>query len=192
MEEKDTRKQLMEAAAQIFLDKGFEGASLRTICKKAGVTTGALYFFFESKEDLFCSIVEPALEQLENLGQELRKAELENICLGQSSDAMLMEFLWHNRREVRLLLEKSKGTRYENMRSEIYSQMEETFSIFFQKYGNMGGEKDLIRILVKMRIQGYLELIMEEYPLEEVLRLTNMIGCYADGGFRNLMERYGK
>ncbi len=42
-----------------FLDKGFQGASLRQIVKNAGVTTGAFYGYFSSKEALFASIVEP-------------------------------------------------------------------------------------------------------------------------------------
>ena len=42
-----TKEDLIAVAKQEFLDKGFEGASLRTICKKAGVTTGAVYFFLE-------------------------------------------------------------------------------------------------------------------------------------------------
>ena len=33
-----------------FLDKGFQGASLRQIVKNAGVTTGAFYGYFSSKE----------------------------------------------------------------------------------------------------------------------------------------------
>lgn len=191
-EEKNTKEQLIEAAVQVFLDKGFEGASLRAICKKAGVTTGALYFFFENKEALFGSIVEPVLKQLESLRQQLMEEELNNISLGQEADRKMMEYLWHNRREIRLLLEKSKGTRYETVSDGIFSQMEEAFSIFFQRYGNMGKDKNLIRILVKMRMQGYLELITGEYSRDEVLRLAEMVGCYADGGFRNLMRCYGK
>ena len=40
-------------------EKGFLGASLRQIVKNAGVTTGAFYGYFSSKEALFASIVEP-------------------------------------------------------------------------------------------------------------------------------------
>ena len=46
-DEKETRKKLQESAMQEFLEKGFMKASLRSICKNAGVTTGALYFFFQ-------------------------------------------------------------------------------------------------------------------------------------------------
>ncbi len=43
-------------------DRGFLKASLRAICKKADVTTGALYFFFESKAALFEEMVEETVE----------------------------------------------------------------------------------------------------------------------------------
>ena len=38
-----TRKHLLECAKAEFMEKGFTKASLRSICTKAGVTTGALY-----------------------------------------------------------------------------------------------------------------------------------------------------
>ena len=61
MEEKlsDTMVKIQQAALEEFSDKGFLGASLRQIVKNAGVTTGAFYGYFSSKEALFASIVEP-------------------------------------------------------------------------------------------------------------------------------------
>jgi len=190
--EKRTREYLIEAATEEFLAQGFEKASLRKICERAGVTTGALYFFFENKEALFCQIVEPVLVQIERLGKELADTERKDISLGPDMDKKLMEMLWRNKREVQLLLEKSAGTRYENFESHIYSQMEGVFSEFFQEFGNMGEEKELIRILVRMRIKGFMELLHGEYSTEEMLRLTEMIGCYADSGFQSLIKKYNK
>ena len=66
-EEKETRKNLMESAGAEFLEKGYLKSSLRRICANAGVTTGALYFFFRDKEALFGAIVEPPLEELKVL-----------------------------------------------------------------------------------------------------------------------------
>ena len=56
MEEKSTvtLKKIQEAAMAEFLDKGFQGASLRQIVKNAGVTTGAFYGYFSSKEAPLC------------------------------------------------------------------------------------------------------------------------------------------
>ena len=56
--DRETKARLLESARQEFIEKGYMKASLRNICKNAGVTTGALYFFFDSKEDLFEEIVE--------------------------------------------------------------------------------------------------------------------------------------
>ena len=62
MEDKSsvTLENILHAALEEFSDKGFLGASLRQIVKKAGVTTGAFYGYFSSKEALFAAIVEPS------------------------------------------------------------------------------------------------------------------------------------
>ncbi|MCR4648373.1 MAG: TetR/AcrR family transcriptional regulator [Lachnospiraceae bacterium] len=63
----EKRKKLIEAGKKEFLEKGYNKASLRKICSDAGVTTGALYFFFENKEDLFSSIVNPPVNELKKM-----------------------------------------------------------------------------------------------------------------------------
>lgn len=59
-----TLNKIQQAAIDEFLEKGFRGASLRQIVKHAGVTTGAFYGYFSSKEALFASIVEPHAQVL--------------------------------------------------------------------------------------------------------------------------------
>ena len=56
MEEKTTAtlERIQQVAMEEFAEKGFLGASLRQIVKQAGVTTGAFYGYFSSKEALFC------------------------------------------------------------------------------------------------------------------------------------------
>ena len=51
--EQTTLHLIFSAAMQEFLEKGFKSASLRNIVKMAGVTTGAFYGYYDSKEDLF-------------------------------------------------------------------------------------------------------------------------------------------
>lgn len=98
------------------------------------------------------------------------------------------ELLLKAGKEARLLMEKSAGTRYENFKDEIFSQLGQRFTLFFQKYGKMGEDKNLIRIIVKMRMEGCMELINGGYSIEEMLRLSELIGCYADGGFFSLIN----
>ncbi len=47
-------------------------------------------------------------------------------------------------------------------------------------------DPELIRILVEMRMKGFLELLKGDYSLEYVRTLTRRIGDYADGGFQRL------
>ncbi|MGD9485954.1 ScbR family autoregulator-binding transcription factor [Streptomyces sp. TRM70308] len=47
-----TRKTILAAAARVFEERGYQAATITEILKTAGVTKGALYFHFQSKEDL--------------------------------------------------------------------------------------------------------------------------------------------
>jgi AcrR family transcriptional regulator len=52
-----TRAQLLAAAREVFTRKGFAGASLEEIAEVAGYTTGALYYHFANKRDLFLELL---------------------------------------------------------------------------------------------------------------------------------------
>jgi AcrR family transcriptional regulator len=53
-----TRDYLLEAAARVFAERGFHGASLDQVAAEAGFTKGAVYSNFDSKEDLFLALLE--------------------------------------------------------------------------------------------------------------------------------------
>ena len=55
---KDTANRILIQAMRIFLEKGYHGTSIDDITKAAGLTKGALYWHFGSKEDLLKRIVE--------------------------------------------------------------------------------------------------------------------------------------
>ena len=188
MIDQSTETRILAAAKREFLSNGFAKASLRTICAQAGVTTGALYFWFESKEDLFCRIVQGTVDHLRELGIHLAISEWENISLGVDNDVQLIEFLYQHREEICLLLEKATGTRYEGFREEIFQQMQGVFLRFFQKFGAPDVDPELVRIITAMRIKSYLELINGGYEMEQIVQLSKQIGIYADGGFRRLTQ----
>ncbi|TLS43849.1 TetR/AcrR family transcriptional regulator [Streptomyces montanus] len=52
-----TRAALVQAAAQVFAESGFAGASVAKIADRAGLTLGAIYFHFKNKESLAREIV---------------------------------------------------------------------------------------------------------------------------------------
>jgi AcrR family transcriptional regulator len=63
-EDSSKRRQIIDGARKIFMDLGFDGASMGEIARSAGVSKGTLYVYFADKNRLFEAIVEEeALEQ---------------------------------------------------------------------------------------------------------------------------------
>ena len=59
----NTRRDIIVAAMKTFADEGFEGASLRDIATRAGVTHGLIRHHFGAKLDLWKAVVDFAIEQ---------------------------------------------------------------------------------------------------------------------------------
>ncbi len=54
----ETRSKVIDAAAKVFADKGIAASSVREIAHSAGLTKGALYSNFASKDDLILALLE--------------------------------------------------------------------------------------------------------------------------------------
>jgi AcrR family transcriptional regulator len=58
-----SRLELLEAAAELFAEAGFEGTSVRQICERAGLAKGTFYWNFDSKQALFLALVDERIER---------------------------------------------------------------------------------------------------------------------------------
>ncbi|KZL05085.1 putative HTH-type transcriptional regulator TtgW [Pseudovibrio axinellae] len=62
---RETRRSLIVTAARdVFAKDGLEGASMRSIAREAGCTTGAIYPYFHGKEELYHAVLQTALIKL--------------------------------------------------------------------------------------------------------------------------------
>jgi AcrR family transcriptional regulator len=69
------KQQILEAAAKIFRQKGYDRATLRDIAKEARLLPGSLYYHIRSKEDLLRLIVEQPIHDLYTQLEDLVVAE---------------------------------------------------------------------------------------------------------------------
>jgi AcrR family transcriptional regulator len=79
----ETRERIVDAALQLFRDRGFDQTTMRDIAAEADVATGATYYYFRSKEELVMafyvrtveearSLLPPAMARTNDLGKRLR------------------------------------------------------------------------------------------------------------------------
>jgi AcrR family transcriptional regulator len=67
----DTGRRLVAAAAEVFAEKGYDGAGVAEIARRAGLTTGAIYSRYSGKAELLAAAVEDCVpEQIEQLFAE--------------------------------------------------------------------------------------------------------------------------
>jgi AcrR family transcriptional regulator len=59
----DTQQRLLQAAGEVFADKGFEGTTVREICQKAKVNIAAVNYYFRDKERLYIEAVKQACRE---------------------------------------------------------------------------------------------------------------------------------
>ena len=179
---KQTEQKLIKSGREEFLEKGYAKANLRDICKAAGVTTGAFYFSFENKEALLGAILNPIIMDYERMCSILAKREEEDPSTAEDNERQMMEYLSAHRTEAIILMEKCAGSRYEGFKSQITMQMQAAFTSYFSKFMGNSPNGELIRILVSMRLQGYMELVKGDYTVEERVQLAKEIGIHADAG----------
>ena len=62
----ETRARILESAIKLFSTNGYNKASVDNICADAGVSKGAFYHHFESKQDLFLALLDGWLKNIDN------------------------------------------------------------------------------------------------------------------------------
>jgi AcrR family transcriptional regulator len=82
----ETRRRILDSAAESFAAHGYSGASMRDIAEGLGITKAALYYHFASKEDLLDGLVNPVMQSMADFAQAAQSGEL-------TTKQILREFL---------------------------------------------------------------------------------------------------
>lgn len=200
-EDKETREKLLDSAKQEFLEKGYMKASLRTICKNAGVTTGALYFFFQDKEDLLKHLVEEPLKGLisrveSHFSEEMSMEEVVISIHDDSSDIKaakeIVHFMYQHYDIFQILLTKSQGSAYEDIVSWFADGIEEHYDRMAkrmtEKFGIQKPEHYMIHWLSHIQIDAFIHLLTHEQDEEKAVRQIEEIVIYLLSGWNGLFS----
>lgn len=191
----------MEAGKREFMDKGFRAASLRSIVKTAGVTTGAFYGYYKSKEDLFDALVSETytatmarFNQAQNSFAELPPEEQPDHMGDYSGDCMdwMIEYIYAHFDEFRLLLCCAEGTPYENLIHEMVETEVEATHRFFDVLRRLGRpvrnmDPQLEHILVSGLFSSFFEIVIHEMPQEQARTYVKELREFYTAGWQKVM-----
>ena len=203
MEEKssDTLEKIQQAALEEFSEKGFLGASLRQIVKNAGVTTGAFYGYFSSKEALFASLVEPHAAALMGRFMEAQTcfAELpeeeQPAHMGESSGRYvewMVDYICQHREPVKLLLCRAEGTSYEHFVHNMVEVEVESTLRYMEVLRRLGKDipqlnRSLCHIIASGMFNGIFEIVVHDMPRDQAMRDVDQLRDFYTAGWLKLM-----
>lgn len=197
-----TLNKIQQAAIDEFLEKGFRGASLRQIVKHAGVTTGAFYGYFSSKEALFASIVEPHAQAImaNFMEAQLRFADLpkneQPSHMGIESSSCIdwmVDYICEHRDPIKLLLSKAEGTSYENFVHNIVEVEVEYTLKYMDVLRELGYtvprlDKTLCHIIASGMFGGIFEVVIHDIPKKQAMCDVGQLRAFYTAGWLALIE----
>ena len=196
-----TLENIQKAALTEFSEKGFLGASLRQIVKNAGVTTGAFYGYFSSKEALSAPIVEPhaAALMVRFMEAQTTFAELPEVeqtaHMGEESGAYvrwMVDYICQHREPVKLLLCRAEGTSYEHFVHNMVEVEVEYTLRYMEVLRRLGRDvpelsRSLCHIIASGMFNGLFEIVVHDMPREQALRDVEQFRGFYTGGWLKLM-----
>ena len=203
MEEKspDTLEKIQQAALEEFSEKGFLGASLRQIVKNAGVTTGAFYGYFSSKEALFASLVEPHAAALMGRFMEAQTSfaelpeEEQPAHMGETSGRYvewMVDYICQHREPVKLLLCRAEGTSYEHFIHNMVEVEVESTLRYMEVLHRLGKDipqlnRSLCHIIASGMFNGLFEIVIHDMPREQAFQDVAQFRSFYTAGWLELM-----
>ena len=186
--ERETREKLLKSAKEEFMEKGYALASLRNICKNAGVTTGALYFFFKNKEDLFGALVAEPLERIYKVMENHYNDEIKSLTksLGEKDiheDAeaalMIVDYLYQYYDEFLLVFTKSQGSIYEKYIDKFIEISERHYRVLADKTSEVCEAEKIDNYMIHwfahLQIYSFVELITHNLSREDAKKQIKTI-----------------
>ncbi len=114
----------MQAAVKLFAGRGFHGTSIRAIARAAGVSIGAIYHHYRSKDEVFLAILRREYERRRTVVEELRTQGMAPRELIRCVAGVHFEFLERHQDSVKLLAQ-TLPTEHPRLYSQLRTLEEE-------------------------------------------------------------------
>ncbi len=146
------RDLIRSSAKKLFAETGLDGASVREIAKLAGYTTGAIYFHYANKEELYADILAESLDQLLTRVSAAAPDEADPVLALDGAFRALVDFYDENPRDLDLSLYLLSGTRPRGLtpalNRELNGKLLAVLDIYRRHLARAGVEEALLSVEV--------------------------------------------
>ena len=173
-----TRAALLEAAALVIREKGYEGTTLADVAQRAGMTRGAIYGNFLNRDELFLAVVaqrwEPIVPRL-RVGDSFRKQ------MRALAEAVITAFPQRRKSAIGAASFQAYALKHEDMRQRLVAANTEVYRSMAAGVVQMNRANELpmpaeqlVRVLHFM-IEGYLML---RFLTPELIRDDEIVAAF--------------
>lgn len=201
MPPESTLARIHQAARSEFREKGFQGASLRNIVKSVGMTTGAFYGYYKSKEALFEALVGAHYRYLVGRFCQAQKEfarlprDRQPEVLGDFSGACMFDMLhyaYDHLEECQLLLCAAEGTQFAGLVDkmvQIETDATHDYMEVLEELGRPVPEIDLRleHILITGMFHTFFELIIHQMPLDQAEQYLREMRAFYTAGWMKIL-----
>ena len=196
----DTEKNILNTARKHFLKDGFSGASLRNIVKDAGLTTGAFYKYYPTKEALFDALTDPYIEHIyqiydrvvEDFEKLSAKEQTSNMSdtSGNGMDQMI-DYIYEHYDNFRLLLKCGDSGKFETFIHNMVDREMRSSLEYVKKMKEDGIEIPIVgESLMHMVYTGFFssifQIIEHDIDKETAKRNVHKLREFNTGGWERL------
>lgn len=196
----DTEKNILNTARKHFLKDGFSGASLRNIVKDAGLTTGAFYKYYPTKEALFDALTDPYIEHIYQIYdrvvedfEKLSAKEQTSNMSDTSGDGMdqMIDYIYEHYDNFRLLLKCGDSGKFETFIHNMVDREMRSSLEYVKKMKEDGIEIAIVgESLMHMIYTGFFssifQIIEHDIDKETAKRNVHKLREFNTGGWERL------
>lgn len=196
----DTEKNILNTARKHFLKDGFSGASLRNIVKDAGLTTGAFYKYYPTKEALFDALTDPYIEHIYQIYdrvvedfEKLSAKEQTSNMSDTSGDGMdqMIDYIYEHYDNFRLLLKCGDSGKFETFIHNMIDREMRSSLEYVKKMKEDGIEIPIVgESLMHMIYTGFFssifQIIEHDIDKETAKRNVHKLREFNTGGWERL------
>lgn len=182
------RKEIAEAAKELFTDYGYKAVSMDQIAQKSNVAKGTLYLYFKDKEDLFMYLINGFIKEFDSYVVDIVNKKLSLV--DEIHEVIYNMLMYRKNQEFLYKIVKEAKEFRTQVSCKVVDMLDDTISVYLEKRLNNAVEKGLIKpcnttLLTFLVIKVYTALAFEWEEKHEALNereIADSVGRFLKQG----------